>query len=247
MARPIKHNADYFSHDNNMRDDKKIKALRRKFGLTGYAVYCMTLETIAAEDFFRYLWDDLNIELMVGDFEIEPDLLKEIIDYCVNKIKVLQIEDGYLICNGLSKRMQPLLKDREKRRNKGVSHSQNPQSKVKESKEQEIKEKKKDKEQKSGQVDKDFERAMKELQRITVDRLLQPYNQNFLYREVSKMSVQYKMSYKELGDIFKAVTTKAKPMSYVYGILNNKQYKNPTADNLPPELAAMIKKAANKA
>jgi hypothetical protein len=33
MARPLKNNADYFPHDNDMRNDEKILALRRKFGL----------------------------------------------------------------------------------------------------------------------------------------------------------------------------------------------------------------------
>lgn len=47
MARPIKNNADYFSHDIGMRNDMKIKALRRKYGLVGYASYVMLIEIIA--------------------------------------------------------------------------------------------------------------------------------------------------------------------------------------------------------
>ena len=31
MARPKKNNADYFSHDNDMRNDERIIALIRKF------------------------------------------------------------------------------------------------------------------------------------------------------------------------------------------------------------------------
>ncbi|MBL4705443.1 MAG: DUF4373 domain-containing protein [Flavobacteriales bacterium] len=45
MARPLKNNADYFSHDNNMRNDKKILAVRRKYGSDGYSVWCMILES----------------------------------------------------------------------------------------------------------------------------------------------------------------------------------------------------------
>lgn len=38
MARPKKNNAEYYTHDADMRNDMKIKALRRKFSHTGYAV-----------------------------------------------------------------------------------------------------------------------------------------------------------------------------------------------------------------
>ena len=46
MARPKKNNADYFPHDADMRNDPKIRALRRKFGLKGYAIWNMFLESL---------------------------------------------------------------------------------------------------------------------------------------------------------------------------------------------------------
>ena len=53
MARPKKNNAEYFTHDADMRNDVKIKALRRKFSHTGYAVWNYLLETLTDSDFFR--------------------------------------------------------------------------------------------------------------------------------------------------------------------------------------------------
>ncbi|GHV28882.1 hypothetical protein FACS1894176_11540 [Bacteroidia bacterium] len=44
MARPKKENADYFSHDKEMRNNPKLKYIRNIFNLEGYAVFCMLLE-----------------------------------------------------------------------------------------------------------------------------------------------------------------------------------------------------------
>jgi|GEM_PF-5844362 len=44
MARPIKNSCDYFPHDKDMRNHKKIKAIRTKYGITGYAIWSMILE-----------------------------------------------------------------------------------------------------------------------------------------------------------------------------------------------------------
>ena len=42
MARPKKNNAEYFTHDADMRNDVKIKALRRNFPTQGmpYGITC---------------------------------------------------------------------------------------------------------------------------------------------------------------------------------------------------------------
>ena len=37
MARPKKLNAEFFSHDVDMRNDLKVKALRKRFGHKGYS------------------------------------------------------------------------------------------------------------------------------------------------------------------------------------------------------------------
>jgi hypothetical protein len=151
MARPKKNNADYFSHDADMRNDNKIKALRRKFGLTGYAVYSMLLEHLTDCDFFEFEDNDLNIELISGDFDVEPSLLNEIFDY-LKLLKLISRKDGKIFSQKLKDRFESLLNkrtrqktDKELKRAKTekeiVVASENPQSKVKESKVKESKEK----------------------------------------------------------------------------------------------------------
>jgi hypothetical protein len=138
MARPTKYNADYHSHDKDMRNDKKIKAVRHKFKHLGYSIYNMMLEVLDDCDHFRQEWDETNIELLAGDFEVETERLTEIIDYCV-KVKLFILKDGFLYSNGHINRFKPLLSKRKPHVN-CVSDVENPHSIVKDSKVEESKE-----------------------------------------------------------------------------------------------------------
>ena len=90
MARPNKNNAEYFSHDADMRNDVKVKALRRKFGHVGYAVWCFILESLTDGDDFEVEYDKVNRELLAADFDIPVNQLEEIVEYC-KSINLLQL------------------------------------------------------------------------------------------------------------------------------------------------------------
>ena len=163
MARPKKNNADYFSHDNSMRNDDKIKAVRRKFWLEWYAIWCMILEKLTESDNFEIILDDISYELISWDFEISSDLLKNIVDYLI-LLKLLIKENNIIYSNWLKERLQSVIDKRNRNRDNisdrkrddsgkfvtetdrnstapGISVTETPQSKVKESKWKEIKEK----------------------------------------------------------------------------------------------------------
>lgn len=163
MARPKKNNADYFSHDNSMRNDDKIKAVRRKFWLEWYAIWCMLLEKLTESDNFEIMLDEISYELISWDFEIPSDLLKNIVDYLI-LLKLLVKEDNIIYSNWLKERLQSVIDKRNRNRDNisdrkrddsgkfvtetdrnsttpGISVTETPQSKVKESKGKEIKEK----------------------------------------------------------------------------------------------------------
>jgi hypothetical protein len=149
MARPIKNNADYFSHDSDMRDDPKIKALRRKFGVAGYGVWCMLLESITDSENFRL---NMDLEIMAGDYDIEPDFLDQVIQYCL-KLDLLQDQNGVISCRTLEHRLATVIDKRAKAKEQSKEQprlhgrftsnntgqpvkavTEMPQSKVKESK-----------------------------------------------------------------------------------------------------------------
>jgi len=112
MARPKKNDLEYFSHDKDLRNDVKIKALRRKFKLDGYAVYVMMLEHLANCDYLQYEWNDLNIELLTPDFDIDVDYLKEIIEYSI-RLKLFEKEHGWIWCPQMLIRNQHILGKRD--------------------------------------------------------------------------------------------------------------------------------------
>ncbi|WP_290534673.1 DUF4373 domain-containing protein [Alistipes sp.] len=121
MARPKKNNADYFTHDADMRNDVKIKALRRKFSHTGYAVWNYLLETLTDSDFFEIEWEEINIELLAADYDVSVSELTEIVEYCV-KIGLLQRVGNKLISQAHQQRLSSLIANRERKR---ISEEQN--------------------------------------------------------------------------------------------------------------------------
>ena len=139
MARPKRNNADYFSHDAGMRDDPKVKALRNKFGITGYAVWCMMLEILTHSDFFTIQIEELEIEILSADFGIGADLFSEILSYMV-KLKLLQTNDNCeYLSQKLTDRLQSVLDKRRNASKKRVTVTESTQSKVKETKENKTK------------------------------------------------------------------------------------------------------------
>ena len=111
MARPSKNNAEYFSHDADMRNNRKVKALRRRFSHKGYAVWCFILETLTDADYFEIKFDEVTQDLLAADFDITNEELQSIVAYCV-KIRLLQMKDDTLYCEALKQGFSELLEKR---------------------------------------------------------------------------------------------------------------------------------------
>lgn len=116
MPKPNKNSADYFSHDCDMRNDIKIRALRRKHGNTGYAVWCFMLETLTGSDNFFCEYNAVSKELMAADFDIQVTELEQIIEYCVQLNLLQMTDDGRLYSKAHQHRFEEMLVKREKRR-----------------------------------------------------------------------------------------------------------------------------------
>ena len=105
MARQIKTGIDYFSHDVDMLQDKKIKIIKAKHGLVGYAVYLRLLEELYRENgYYLTIDDDFNI-LFADDNNLDFDVYISILNDCI--IKELfdsQLYEKYSILT--SKRIQ---------------------------------------------------------------------------------------------------------------------------------------------
>lgn len=85
MARSNKIGIEYFSHDVDMMNDKKIKLIKAKHGLIGYAVFLRLLEEIYREEgYYLKADEDFNI-LFCDENNIQLDAYESIINDCLEK------------------------------------------------------------------------------------------------------------------------------------------------------------------
>ena len=115
MSRPIKNNANFFTHFPHDRNSKTSRALRAKFGEGGYGIFQMILESLTGEDHFRMGTSELDFELLAFDFSITQEKFSEIYQYMI-KLRILVENDGFFHCPELNKRLEPLLVDRKRKR-----------------------------------------------------------------------------------------------------------------------------------
>lgn len=95
----------YFSHDIKARTDRKSRALRKKYGSSGYGIYWMIIEALADEYTFALELSDENYELFSDDFGCEISWLKEFIDDCIKKFKLFNSDGKYFWSESLLERM----------------------------------------------------------------------------------------------------------------------------------------------
>ena len=106
-----------------MRNDIKVKALRRNFSHTGYAVWCFLLEALTDSEDFEIEYTEISQELLAADFDVPVEKLREIVDYSV-KIGLLQHEGEKIFSNAHKARFTPLLEARERRRQRAAERAE---------------------------------------------------------------------------------------------------------------------------
>ncbi len=125
MARPIKHNADYFPHNCDLRNDRRCKALRSKFNLEGYAVFVMLLEILTNANHFQIENNPMEIELIAGDIDVDAKKLNAIVEYLL-KLGLLVMENEVIsspILEDLKKLLNELRGRDRKRKSENTSNN----------------------------------------------------------------------------------------------------------------------------
>ena len=102
----------YFSHDVDMRNDLKIRGLRRKFGNDGYAVWCYLLEVLTDTEELCINFKDMA-DLLSADFDIEREELVSIVAYC-KQVGLLQSEGDVIYSTRHRERIQGTFEKRKK-------------------------------------------------------------------------------------------------------------------------------------
>lgn len=160
MGRIEKNNCDYFPHLTTMRNHRKVKALRNKFGqVLGYAFWSMILEYLTEQDGNEFEFSDFEIEMFASELSITPEEAKSMIQYCIDRELLFLNEDRFVYSESLNNNLEPVYAKRmrakkasetrqrrsdgsfcdSKATTSGISVTEIPQSKIEESKEDQIK------------------------------------------------------------------------------------------------------------
>ena len=153
MGRIEKNNCDYFPHLVTMRNHRKVKALRNKFGqVLGYAFWSMILEYLTEQDGNEFEFSDNEVEMFAAELSIEPEKAKEMIDYCISRELLFVSDQNFIYSISLNTNLAPVYakrmrarkasETRERRENgrfgssntntSGISVTEKPQSKEEE-------------------------------------------------------------------------------------------------------------------
>lgn len=118
MARPKKFTLDFFVHDVNARNDRKVRSLRRKHGNDGYATYFCLLEMLCSEDGIKLsLSNSLDLETAVEECGLRDEAhFYKVVQTCVDIglfDKQLWEGDRLIFSHGLHDRYMKRLEDRK--------------------------------------------------------------------------------------------------------------------------------------
>jgi len=110
MGRLQKNSCDYFPHDKDMRNHRKIKSLRKNFK-NGYSFWCMFLEFLTGADGNVFENTEMEKEMLSGDFDITVTEISDILNYCI-KIELLFEKDGFIYSESLNEILAPVYRKR---------------------------------------------------------------------------------------------------------------------------------------
>ncbi|MDD5703634.1 MAG: DUF4373 domain-containing protein [Dehalococcoidales bacterium] len=115
MSRPVKNNADYFSHDAGASSSRTLTILFNHFGHDGISAWWQLLELITGSE--NHVIDTRNpdnVEFLAAKMRFKPERLTEILNKMadLNAIDFELFHDGYIWCQNLVERLSPVYKKR---------------------------------------------------------------------------------------------------------------------------------------
>lgn len=130
---------EYFSHDYNARNDRKIAALVRDHKSSGYGIFWATCEMMHEENGKLEL-DDITLSAIAKDLNEDFDLVKNVIFCCIDKYKLFLKNEDVLNSKRVHSNLRKRLNISEIRSNAGKAGAIAKQKQAKESKVNERKE-----------------------------------------------------------------------------------------------------------
>jgi hypothetical protein len=117
MARPTRLNADYFYHPADLRNDRRVGAIRARLGLAGYGLLLMLLEVLTDADLNRLDTDEVELELLAGDLHVETEQIMELLTLAEKVRFFARTADNLLHCPQLDEWLAPVYEKRDRVKN----------------------------------------------------------------------------------------------------------------------------------
>jgi Domain of unknown function (DUF4373) len=95
----------YFSHDGYAGQDHKIKAMRKKYGSSGYGNFWLTIEALRVSNDFMLPMKNYIFNSLASEFEMEVEDVKKYIDDLVNEFELLKSDGEFFWSDSLNNRM----------------------------------------------------------------------------------------------------------------------------------------------
>ena len=116
MARPSLNNAGYFYHSANFRNDRRVKAIRARFGMAGYGLLLMLMEALTDADNTELATDDMELELLAGDFGVSVTEIDSLLQICEKIGLFCRNEAGNLTSIELKESLRSVFEKRNRSR-----------------------------------------------------------------------------------------------------------------------------------
>lgn len=117
MARPRKQGLDYFPLDVDIFQDKKIRILKAKYGVDGFAIYVYLLCEIYKNGYYIKADDDF-ICIIADDLKMSINKVKQVLNFLLERSlfdSTLFQSDKVLTSESIQRRFQLAVKERAKK------------------------------------------------------------------------------------------------------------------------------------
>ena len=117
MARPTRTNAEYFYHPSTFRNDRRVKAIRARYGACGYGLLMMLIELLTDAENTALPTDEMEIELLAGDLSATVEDVTNLIQAAEKVGLFARTNAGLLKCPQLDEWLAPVFEKRNRSRN----------------------------------------------------------------------------------------------------------------------------------
>lgn len=117
--------AFYFSHDSNARNDPKIMALIKTYGIQGYGWFWILIETLSEQKGYKLSHKQWVYDALAMAMLCDCDSTIKFIDDCINQYELLKSDEEYFWSESLLRRMKLKEDKRQKRIEAGKKGAKN--------------------------------------------------------------------------------------------------------------------------